>query len=72
MYHDKDIKRLKEYLKTSYNYWRNEHQHRLDKGIEEQTDLERLEFLERKDIWDASQIKEFQIKFNKLKSIYGN
>ncbi len=72
LYHDKDIKRLKEYLKTSYNYWRNEHQHRLDKGIEEQTDLERLEFLERKDIWDASQIKEFQIKFNKLKSIYGN
>lgn len=72
LYHDKDIKRLKKYLKTSYNYWLNEHQHRLDKAIEEQTDLERLAFLERKDIWDASQIKEFQTLFNKLKSIYGN
>jgi len=72
LYHDKDIKKLQLYLKSSYSYWVNENQYRLSKGIDEQADLDRLAFINRKDIWDAELIKEFQEKYNKLKSIYGN
>lgn len=73
LYHDKDISKLERYLKESYRFWRSENMRSLNFTDLSQKDvLDRCDFLERRDQWDAKQIKEFQIKFYKLKAIYGN